>query len=285
LDYTDSMIRSIEKMLKAHNYAGNCHQITLWLAQKLTDKSYAQLLTHNDELSLGQKRQLEQWIKELVEEYKPIQYIIGSVPFCDLDILVEPPILIPRPETEEWVVELISDSKNLSPLKILDLCTGSGCIALALAKAFREARVIGSDISEQAIALAQKNKDKAQLENVTFIESNLFEKITAQKFDLIVSNPPYISEDEWRGLDPSVREWEDKCALSALDEGLFLIKKIINEVPNFLNDGGQLVLEIDRLQGEAVCTFMKSCGYTDVKIKKDFSRLDRVVTGRYVSVK
>ena len=279
------MIRSIEKMLKAHNYAGNCHQIALWLAQKLTDKSYAQLLTHNDELSLGQKRQLEQWIKELVEEYKPIQYIIGSVPFCDLDILVEPPILIPRPETEEWVVELISDSKNLSPLKILDLCTGSGCIALALAKAFREARVIGSDISEQAIALAQKNKDKAQLENITFIESNLFEKITARKFDLIVSNPPYISEDEWRGLDPSVREWEDKCALSALDEGLFLIKKIINEVPNFLNDGGQLVLEIDRLQGEAVCTFMKSCGYTDVKIKKDFSRLDRVVTGRYVSVK
>jgi release factor glutamine methyltransferase len=194
--------------------------------------------------------------------------------------------LIPRPETEEWVSVLIEAKRHdmlchpsHAPNAILDMCTGSGCIALAWAKYFPDARVIGIDVSEKAITLAQKNKRSSLCENVEFVESDLFSCVQAQLFDIIVANPPYISCGEWEALDPAVRLWEDKCALCATDNGLSLIKKIVSESRGFLAPGGQLALEIDRLQGDAVCTFMNDCGYTHVHIQKDFAGLDRVVIG------
>jgi len=298
----------IVKKLRENGYkSGNSGQIADWLLQKITGKNQIELLSRPIHLSEKQKGLLDQLIRELVEENKPLQYILGFVPFCGFEILVESPVLIPRPETEEWVSELIlrydllckslpsslklrnghgrtSGFNELNRhLKILDLCTGSGCIALAIAQALPEAEVIGSDISKQAIKLAKKNKDKLNIQNVSFVQYNLFEQFENQQFDLIVTNPPYVTEHEWQELELNVKNWEDKMALVGGDYGLDLIKKIIEQAPKYLkrNSLSQLVLEIGSTQAEAVCTFMQSYGYTDVQVKKDFADCDRVGMGCY----
>ena len=163
---------------------------------------------------------------------------MGSTPFAGLEILTQPPVLIPRPETEEWTVNLIEQLQGLpdKKLQILDLCTGSGCIALALADALPQAKIFGTDISDSALALANHNKIHNHIPNVEFLRSDLFAQIPQKfTFDLIVGNPPYIDEQEWNNLDPSVTQSEDKHALLAADHGLALIKKIIAAAPIILN--------------------------------------------------
>ena len=275
----------IKKLLEKGYKSGNLVQIADWLLQRITGKKPVELLVNRKfELSEDQKLLLNQWIDELTEQKKPLQYILGSVPFCGVDILVEPPVLIPRPETEEWVENLYKFLLPKQPLNILDLCTGSGCIALALAKKLARSIIIGSDIGEQAISLALKNKDRLELQNISFIQSDLFKKLKGRRFDVIIANPPYVTYDEWQQLEPHVKNWEDRRALVAGDNGLALIKKIIQESRDYfkMNSLGLLVLEIGTLQAEAVCTFMRSCGYTDIEIQKDIANHDRVVMGCYV---
>lgn len=289
-----SLIRDIENSLRPTIKGDTLReQYAWWTLEAITGKKKLNLiLGRTVALSQNQQAQLDSWIDKIVNEHMPLAYLLGSIPFESLDILVEPPTLIPRPETEEWTVNLIDQLKLLKnqKLTILDLCSGSGCIALTLAKAFPESIVYAVDISDKAIALGKKNAKHNDIQNVKFIQSDLFNELDTQTlFDIIVSNPPYISFDEFQELDASVATWEDKQALVAADNGTAIINDIIEDAPDYLNTTSeiatktkipQLVLEIGYKQGKIVKDLMRSAGWIDVKMRKDLEGKDRVVSGR-----
>jgi release factor glutamine methyltransferase len=263
-----------------------------WLVQAITKKKELSLLTQQEiHWNDAMQATLDDWLDKLINQQMPLQYILGTVPFCDVEIIVKPPILIPRPETEEWVSNLIAQLKPFKneKLDILDLCTGTGCIALALAQAFPKANVYATDINAQAIALAQENAAHNHLPNVTFLYSDLFEQISpAFTFDLILGNPPYIPESAWQTLEKSVKDWEDVHALVADEQGMALIKKIIAQAPHYIKPNNamkaaaipHLLIEIDYTQGQAIKTYMQQHHYNDITIKKDLEGNDRVACGR-----
>jgi release factor glutamine methyltransferase len=282
------------KLFDTYNDDILCHQYAWWLLEALTKQKKVQLIEHFDiELTEEQDETLNSWIKKLIEQHYPLQYLLGSVPFCDLDILVEQPVLIPRPETEEWTANLIKQLKPLrnKSIKILDLCTGSGCIALALGKALPQAQIVASDIQDHALHLAEKNCAHNNILNVAFFKSDLFTSLPQSfKFDLIVGNPPYIEPEEWQGLDHSVKDWEDKKALVAPDSGLQVIANIIKQAPNYLRVNEeletegipQLILEIGFRQGLRTKKLLEQNGYCNISIEKDLEGKDRIACARVV---
>ena len=273
-----------------------CTQYAWWLIEAITGKKEITLITTQEiKWSDDDQKELDEYLDNLINKDMPLQYLLGSTPFAELDILCRPPVLIPRPETEEWCMNLIEQLKPLrdQQLWILDLCTGSGCIALALADPLPKAKVYGTDSADSALALAQENAAHNHIPNATFLKSDLFGQIPKEfKFDLIVGNPPYIPQKDWATLDKSVSQWEDKNALIAEDDGLALIKKIIESAPAYLKKNEtratlhipQLMLEIDHTQGKAVAEYMKQHGYTHIKIHKDLEGKDRVASGRVDNV-
>lgn len=273
-----------------------CQQYAWWILSALCSKSQAELIAQDTiMLSPDQTKLLEQWLDQLINHSMPLQYILGFVPFCDVNILVEPPILIPRPETEEWCFYIIEHLMTLNnpSITILDIATGSGCIAVALGKAFPQARIVATDISTQAVTLAEKNTEHNHVHNITLMQSDLFQSIPqGLQFDLIVSNPPYIEEDEWKTLDPSVTHWEDYNALVADDNGLAIIKKIIAQAPQYIKTNDemkqknipQLCIEIDYNQGRAVHDIAHNAHYNDILIHKDLEKKDRLFMARVDNV-
>lgn len=273
-----------------------CTQYAWWTLEAITQKPQATLLAMREiELTLDQCAVLESWLHAMIDKHMPIQYLIGSVPFADLSIKVQSPILIPRPETEEWVIKLIEQLQPLkdAPLHILDLCSGTGCIALALGKALPNARIVGGDNDERAILLARENAHTNNINNVTFVLSDLYDQLPINtRYALIVSNPPYISQHAWHSLDASVTTWESHNALVADDHGLAIIKRIINRAPYYLRPCSalekhtmtNLFIEIGFDQGNAVAQFMKNANIADVMIHKDLEGKDRVVSGSVVHV-
>ena len=278
----------LEPMYESTRHAQN---VAWWFLEGITKKSRTQLITESSlVLTDPQLQQLQKWIHAHTVEQYPLQYLLGSVDFGPLEILVEAPTLIPRPETEEWCDKLIDIITPLSkaPLRILDMCTGSGCIALWLAKALPNALVYGVDISDTALALAEKNAAHNQIENVHFFKSNLFELLNHDApFDLIVSNPPYINPDVWHELSPMVSRWEDRGALVAANHGLEIIQSIVRTAPRFLTKQSPLtVLGIPRLmieigydQGLVVQELFIDAGFDTVRILPDSAERDRVVSG------
>jgi release factor glutamine methyltransferase len=275
-----------------------CQQYAWWTLEAITQQDQAHLIASGDiVLTPEQEAQLDDWCAKIIEHHMPINYLIGAVPFDDIEILVHPPTLIPRPETEEWTVELIADLQEFTrkPITIIEPCTGTGCIALALAHALPQAMVWATDISLQALALAHKNARHNNIENVTFIHSDLFNHIPPHiRADIIVVNPPYISEQEWQTLDQSVTVWEDKQALVAPNNGLAIIEKIINQAPHWLqvnkelsqHEIPQVMIEIGHEQADAVVALMKDAHYNAIHVHKDLEGKNRVVSGRvdYVGI-
>lgn len=267
------------------------YQYAWWLLEALTQKTKTALITHKTiMLSDADIKKLDEWVHQLTYEHKPIQYILGMVPFLNLDLFVEPPILIPRPETEEWVNVLL---QYLHPLKhhalrIADIGTGTGCIALALGKALSRAEIIACDINPQALNLATRNAAHNNVTNVQFVLSDLFDHISGA-FDIIVSNPPYITPQEYEQLDPSVAQWEDHRALVASEQGLAVIKKIIIQAKNHLrynkeltmNAIPQLWIEIGYKQADSVLELMHQAGYAQTLVFRDAFGNDRCVQGMF----
>ena len=265
---------------------------TFWLLEHFLKKTKAEIIVEKEiTLSPEQHKSIESSIEERTKKHKPLQYILGYVPFCDLQIFVKKPILIPRPETEEWcawLIEKLSPIQNES-LKILDLCAGSGCITLALAKAFPYATVFGVDINNDAIQLCEKNKTVNKINNAIFLKSDLYQELSQykQSFDLIVSNPPYISEEEYKNLDKQVTEWEDKRALVASDNGFCIHKKIISGAKNFLNQSSilikyslpQLLIEFGKGQEKVLEQFFLEQNFENIKVHKDMEKVNRWITG------
>jgi release factor glutamine methyltransferase len=261
-------------------------QVAAWLLEKLLNLPGAQILTKQELLfSEQQAKILEEWLDQIINQHKPLAYILGNVPFLNLDILVEPPILIPRLETEWWIDVLIKRFNSLKDvdLKILDLCAGSGCIGLALAKYFPKSHVTLVDIAQPACDLVAKNMVHNKIENATVLQSDLYHELVDQKFDLIVANPPYIPAHSYANLDLSVRLWEDRRALVAPESDLQIIAKIIALAPHYLQKKyanlPQLWLEIDATQGKPVSDLM-CVSFEQIELIVDQFDRQRVVVGK-----
>ncbi len=261
----------------------------LWIVSFITKKAPSFLLAHPDAaLTDSQQKDLAELLHKYTVEHKPLQYIVGSIPFLGVNITVEPPILIPRPETEYWCSWLIEHLKPLQgqTIQILDLCTGTGCIAIALAHAYPQAQVWAIDISPEACALALENVKNNNVTNVSVVQSDLFAHLDPNlTFDLIVSNPPYVTDAEWATLEPLVKLWEDPRALKAGMDGLDVIKRIINDGRSRLKETAekdipQIVIEIGRSQGQEVKKLFEAAGFTHVIVHKDEAGKDRFVTAR-----
>lgn len=220
---------------------------------------------------------------------EPVQYITGSVEFLGLKIAVGKGVLIPRPETELLVQEAVEALKDFCSLpgtphasrSILDLCTGSGCIALAIGREFPDARVIATDISAKALRYARGNAEENGIANVEFLKGPLFAPLKKQaSFDLIVSNPPYVRTAEIDALQPEVHDWEPRAALDGGDDGLDFYRAILADAAGRLNTGGALLLEIGCDQAAAVKELAIGAGLADVSVIRDYAGLHRIVKAR-----
>jgi release factor glutamine methyltransferase len=230
--------------------------------------------------------------RELVKraaEDEPVAYLTGKAHFFNLEFEVTRDVLIPRPDTEtlvEHVIQLVRRQPGLEAARVLDLCTGSGCIAAAIAKNVKSSIVVATEVSPAAAVVAKRNVEKLGLaERVTVLEGDLFEPLETlvdrHPFDLIVSNPPYIPTGQIAGLDRSVRDYEPIGALDGGLDGLTLHRRILREGAGRLVAGGHVLLEIAFDQGElARGIFGEHSEFTEVKILKDHAGNDRVVTGK-----
>jgi release factor glutamine methyltransferase len=210
----------------------------------------------------------------------PIQYIIGNQEFMNLKFSVNDKVLIPRQDTEiliEKIISLYSDKENL---KILDIGTGSGIIAISLAKYLKNSSVVAIDISQDAIDIAKKNASvNGVLNQIEFVLSNIFESLTNDnKFDIIVSNPPYIRSEEIKNLQTEIKKYEPLSALDGGNDGLNFYRKITKESIKYLNTKGLLAYEIGFDQADDVRRMFLNSFY-NVEVIKDFQHLDRVVIG------
>lgn len=209
-------------------------------------------------------------------EQIPLQHITGKANFMGIDFFVNENVLIPRFDTENLVEKVLKECEGKS---VLDMCTGSGCIILTLAKLGKIKKSVGVDISEKALEVANKNKEMLLVDNVSFVKSDLFEAIKeSDRFDIIVSNPPYIPTAEIDKLMVEVKNHDPYIALDGKEDGLYFYRKISEDARAFLNQGGMLALEIGYDQGESVPKILADDGYKDIKVYKDLSGLDRVVT-------
>lgn len=232
------------------------------------------LLFLNKEEALDEKIENElKTINDKINEGYPLQYAIGKWNFYGLDLLVDKRALIPRYETEILVDLIINDNSNNK--KILDIGTGSGAISLALSKNLKDSKIIGVDISKNAIDLANENKIKLNINNVEFKESDIFSNID-EKFDIIVSNPPYINKEDFEKLDNKLY-YEPQNALYGGEDGLYFYKKIIKNAKNFLNKNGKIYLEIGYDQKDSISNLLEEYGYKQIKSYKDFNDFDRII--------
>ncbi len=239
--------------------------------------SKAQLLLHRDD-TINQSDLLRfHWAAEELKHYRPIQYIVGYTDFCGLRLHVEPGVLIPRPETEE-IVERIN--QTCTPGTILDLCTGSGCIALALAAHFRNAEVFGVDISAQALAIAETNATVNRLP-ISFVQCDILNQeptLPYSTFDLIVSNPPYVCDSERASMSPNVLDHEPSLALFVPDDDPLRFYRAIGQyAAQHLSPNGVLVLEINEHLGNETCQLLQQLGF-NTTLYKDFRDKYRSIT-------
>jgi release factor glutamine methyltransferase len=225
-------------------------------------------------------------LRELVKRaanHEPVAYLTGKKEFYSIEFEITKDCLIPRPETELLVQHSIEFlRKREGEQYVCDLCTGCGCIAISIARNFANCKIIATDISDTALAIAEKNIIKHGLQNrIKLLKGDLFEPVIPglgpTKFDLITANPPYVSESEYEKLAKNVKDFEPKSALTSGPDGLDLIKRIISDSKQFLKPYSSLMFEIGNEQGQAVRKLIEAAGYFEnVTIEKDNQNLDRL---------
>lgn len=224
------------------------------------------------------------WIRQRAEHI-PLQQLTGEQGFMGLTFSVNEHVLIPRQDTEILVEEVLKELND--GMRVLDMCTGSGCILLSLLHYSNDCEGLGVDLSAEALEVAGRNVLKVltpeKAEHAHFLQSDLFEKVEG-KFEIIVSNPPYIASAEVEKLMPEVRDHEPRMALDGTEDGLHFYRRIIEEAGKHLVSSGMLFFEIGYDQGQAVSELMRTEGYCDVQVVQDYAGLDRVVFGTYVTV-
>lgn len=280
--------------MKIKEYKGDFIKALLPFYDEMEAESFFYLLLENkhqlrridlalDVDSVFSENEILNWnaILEKLKIQIPIQYIIGTTHFYGLEFFVDENVLIPRPETEElvdWIVKLNSKLSKKKNLKILDIGTGSGCIAISLAKNIPNSEVFAIDVSENALAIAKKNAILNKVP-VTFLHKNILEtKDLSQKFDIIVSNPPYVRNLEKAEIKPNVLDNEPHLALFVPDnDPLIFYKKIAELAAANLNPNGQLFFEINQYLGKETQELLESIGLKNIELRKDIYGNDRMI--------
>ena len=248
------------------------------LMQYILNKSRQYMLIHdNEELTNKQEKAYLENIEKMIKGV-PLQHITHSQEFMKMNFYVNENVLIPRPDTEILVEEVINIDKKINAKKILDLCTGSGAIAISLAKYIENSQITAVDISEEALRIAKLNAVNNNVEDkITFVKSDLFENIVKEKYDIIVSNPPYIKKDFMKKLDKEVQQ-EPYIALDGGYDGLDFYRKIISEGYQYLKFKGYLCMEIGYDQKQEVFDIIKKQEkYSNTYSKIDLGGNDRIV--------
>ena len=252
-------------------------KVDAWLLFEMACKVERQFyyLHMDEDITMEQQKEYEIALKKRTEHI-PLQYIVGEQEFMGLKFKVNSSVLIPRQDTETLVEEALK--KIRQDMKVLDMCTGSGCIIISIIKNVPSAEGYAVDISKQALNVAKENAKSNEVP-VNFERSDLFDNVTGV-YDVIVSNPPYIPTAEIPKLMPEVGSFEPLEALDGKEDGLFFYRKIVAECGSHLRDGGYLLFEIGCDQAEAVTTMLREAGFYEVQVVKDLAGLDRVVIGK-----
>ena len=233
------------------------------------------------EIKEEDKNKIREMLMLRAKNRKPLQYILGEWEFYGLPFKVRENVLIPRPDTEILVEQCIQLMREIEEPNILDIGSGSGAISIAIANELKSSSVTGVDINEDAIRLANENKVLNKVENVNFMKSDLFEKLDEDfKYDLIVSNPPYITKDEYETLMPEVKNFEPKNALTDLGDGLYFYREISKKAGAYLKDTGYLAFEIGYKQAKDVSKILEDNNFAILSVVKDYGGNDRVVLAK-----
>ncbi len=265
--------------LKQNNIENSTLKAKILLANILNVKKEYLLIHSEEEVKQEDKIKYENCIKELIKG-KPLQYITNKQEFMGLNFYVDENVLIPQPDTEILVEKAIEIAETTQKNKILDMCTGSGCIAISLAKKINNAQITAVDISNSALNVANKNAINNNVENkIKFVNSDMFNNIE-EKFDIIVSNPPYIETETINKLEIEVQN-EPHLALDGGIDGLKFYKIIANNAFEYLNENGYLLLEIGYNQQNSVTQLLQDIGkYKNIETIKDLGGNYRVVIAR-----
>ena len=237
---------------------------------------YREIVSDND------IEKIREYLKKIAKDNLPLQYLLNEQEFYGRKFYVNKGVLIPRQDTEilvEKAINIVKDKKIETP-KILDIGSGSGVIGITMALEIENSKVLGIDVSDVAIEISNKNREILKAKNIKIVKSNLFENVSFKEFDIIISNPPYISRDEIDVMSENTLTWEPEEALFAENEGLYFYNEICDKGYEYLQKEGYLLFEIGYKQGEKVKTIMEKKGYKEIEIIKDLQGLDRVVVGR-----
>ena len=274
MNYTEAFLMGMQKLKEAQ--IGEAQLDARLLLEEVCGTDHNTLLCHGDrEVSEAEEEQYRKALEQRAV-HVPLQHLLGYQDFMGLRFQVNEYVLIPRQDTEILVEEAMRYLHD--GMRILDLCTGSGCILLSLLHYSNDCEGTGVDISKEALQVAALNAELLGI-RADFLKSDLYEKVTG-KFDLLVSNPPYIERKVIPTLMEEVREYDPYIALDGGEDGLDFYRRIIGGAQDYLKRGGQILMEIGSGQAQAVSELLYEAGFKEIDVCKDFAGLDRVVSGR-----
>lgn len=274
MNYTEAFLMGMQKLKEAE--IGEAQLDARLLLEEVCGTDHNTLLCHGDrEVSEAEEEQYRKALEQRAV-HVPLQHLLGYQDFMGLRFQVNEHVLIPRQDTEILVEEAMRYLHD--GMRILDLCTGSGCILLSLLHYSNDCEGTGVDISKEALQVAALNAELLGIK-ADFLKSDLYEKVTG-KFDLLVSNPPYIERKVIPTLMEEVREYDPYIALDGGEEGLDFYRRIIGGAQDYLKRGGQILMEIGSGQAQAVSELLREAGFKEIDVCRDFAGLDRVVSGR-----
>ena len=274
MNYTEAFLMGMQKLKEAE--IGEAQLDARLLLEEVCGTDHNTLLCHGDrEVSEAEEEQYRKALEQRAV-HVPLQHLLGYQDFMGLRFQVNEYVLIPRQDTEILVEEAMRYLHD--GMRILDLCTGSGCILLSLLHYSNDCEGVGVDISQEALQVAAQNAELLGIK-ADFLKSDLYEKVTG-KFDLLVSNPPYIERAIIPTLMEEVREYDPYIALDGGEDGLDFYRRIIGGAQDYLKRGGQILMEIGSGQAKAVSELLREAGFKEIDVCRDFAGLDRVVSGR-----
>ena len=274
MNYTEAFLMGMQKLKEAE--IGKAQLDARLLLEEVCGTDHNTLLCHGDrEVSEAEEEQYRKALEQRAV-HVPLQHLLGYQDFMGLRFQVNEHVLIPRQDTEILVEEAMRYLHD--GMRILDLCTGSGCILLSLLHYSNDCEGTGVDISKEALQVAALNAELLGIK-ADFLKSDLYEKVTG-KFDLLVSNPPYIERKVIPTLMEEVREYDPYIALDGGEDGLDFYRRIIGGAQDYLKRGGQILMEIGSGQAQAVSELLREAGFKEIDVCRDFAGLDRVVSGR-----
>lgn len=274
MNYTEAFLMGMQKLKEAE--IGEAQLDARLLLEEVCGTDHNTLLCHGDrEVSEAEEEQYRKALEQRAV-HVPLQHLLGYQDFMGLRFQVNEHVLIPRQDTEILVEEAMRYLHD--GMRILDLCTGSGCILLSLLHYSNDCEGVGVDISQEALQVAAQNAELLGIK-ADFLKSDLYERVTG-KFDLLVSNPPYIESTVIPTLMEEVREYDPYLALDGGEDGLDFYRRIIGGAQDYLKRGGQILMEIGSGQAQAVSELLREAGFKEIDVCRDFAGLDRVVSGR-----